>query len=181
MAVGSTWCSLKGRIKALPKTGMSTEPHVSAAQWTNPEQKSATRTPATMKQNMNPIRTPSESFSLSKSDTAWENLIFSRLKFFQLTLAWTWGARPVAQRWDHSPPTNVPWFKSRRRRHMWVEFVDGSLPCSKRIFLGTPVFPYPQKPTFPISNSTRNQVDKEPLCGCANCKSLFIYLFIIYF
>ena len=28
---------------------------------------------------------------------------------------------------------------------------------------GTPVFPSPQKPTFPNSNSTRNQVDKEPL------------------
>ena len=32
---------------------------------------------------------------------------------------------------------------------------------------GTPVFPSPQKPTFPNSNSTRNQVDEEPLCGCA--------------
>ena len=40
---------------------------------------------------------------------------------------------------------------------------------------GTPVFPSPQKPTFPNSNLTRNQVD-EPLCGCATCKLLFIYL-----
>ena len=32
---------------------------------------------------------------------------------------------------------------------------------------GTSVFPSPQKPTFPNSNSTRNQVDEEPLCGCA--------------
>ena len=45
---------------------------------------------------------------------------------------------------------------------------------------GTPVFPSPQKPTFPNSNSTRNQVDEEPLCGCATCKSLFI-LFICLF
>ena len=37
-----------------------------------------------------------------------------------------------------------------------------------------PVFPSPQKPTFPNSNSTGNQVDKEPLCGCATSKSLFI-------
>ena len=44
---------------------------------------------------------------------------------------------------------------------------------------GAPVFPSPQKPTFPNSNSTRNQVDEEPLCGCATCKSLFIYLFIL--
>ena len=28
---------------------------------------------------------------------------------------------------------------------------------------GTPVFPVPQKPIFPNSNSTKNQVDKEPL------------------
>ena len=43
---------------------------------------------------------------------------------------------------------------------------------------GTPVFPSPEKPTFPNSNSTRNQVDEEPLCGCAASKSLFIYLSI---
>ena len=44
---------------------------------------------------------------------------------------------------------------------------------------GAPVFPSPQKPTFPNSDSTRNQVNQEPLCGCATCKSLFIYLFIL--
>ena len=36
---------------------------------------------------------------------------------------------------------------------------------------GTPVFPSPQKPTFPNSNSIRNRVDEEPLCGCATSKS----------
>ena len=43
---------------------------------------------------------------------------------------------------------------------------------------GTPVFPSPQKPTFPNSNLTRNRVDEELLCGCAtlfNFKNLFIY------
>ena len=34
---------------------------------------------------------------------------------------------------------------------------------------GTPVFLSPQKPTLP--NSTRNQVDEEPLCGNATSKS----------
>ena len=29
----------------------------------------------------------------------------------------------------------------------------------------------------PNSNSTRNQVDEEQLCGCATSKSLFNYLF----
>ena len=59
---------------------------------------------------------------------------------------------------------------------MWVEFVVSSLPCfAPRGFSpGTLVFPSPQKPTFPNSNSTRNQVDEEPLCGCATFKSLFI-------
>ena len=46
---------------------------------------------------------------------------------------------------------------------------------------GSPVFPSPQKPTFPNSNSTRNQVDEGPLCGCATSKSLFIYLFIYFY
>ena len=39
---------------------------------------------------------------------------------------------------------------------------------------GTPVLPSPQKPTFPNSNLTRNQVDEEPLTGCATSKSYFI-------
>ena len=46
---------------------------------------------------------------------------------------------------------------------------------------GSPVFPSSQKPTFPNSNSTWNQVDEELLSGCATSKSLFIYLFIYLF
>ena len=47
--------------------------------------------------------------------------------------------------------------------------------------LGTPVFPSPRKPTFPNSNSMRNQVDKEPLCGCtcATSKSLLLFLLLL--
>ena len=50
----------------------------------------------------------------------------------------------------------------------------GFSPCS-------PVFLSPRKPTFPNSNSIRNQVDKEPLCGCtcATSKSLSLLLIII--
>ena len=43
---------------------------------------------------------------------------------------------------------------------------------------GTPVFPSTQKPPFPNFNSTRSQVDEEPLCRCATSKSsllLFYY------
>ena len=44
---------------------------------------------------------------------------------------------------------------------------------------GSPDFPSSQNPTFRNSNSTGNQVDEEPLCGCATCnRYLFIYLFI---
>ena len=45
---------------------------------------------------------------------------------------------------------------------------------------GTPVFPSPQKPTFPNYNLTRNQVDEEPLCGCATSKSLFTYFIYLF-
>ena len=47
--------------------------------------------------------------------------------------------------------------------------------------LGTPVFPSPQKPTLPNSNSIRYQVDEEPLCRCATSQSIFIYLFLFLF
>ena len=33
-------------------------------------------------------------------------------------------------------PPMWPGFESWRRRHMWVEFVFGSLPCSERFFSG---------------------------------------------
>ena len=50
-----------------------------------------------------------------------------------------------------------------------LSFVVGFFsPLLRGVFSpGTPVFPSPQKPTFSDSNSTRNQVDGEPLCGCA--------------
>ena len=75
-------------------------------------------------------------------------------------------------------PPVWPGFKFWRQCHMWVEFVCLLLVLSlalRGFSPGTPVFPFPQKPTFPNSNSTRSQVDEEPLCGCATCKSLFIY------
>ena len=78
--------------------------------------------------------------------------------------------RALAPPW----PPLWPGFKSRRRRHIWVEFVVGSLHYSD-----TPCLPSPQKPTFPNSNSTRNQADEEPSSGCATFKSLlFTYLIL---
>ena len=43
---------------------------------------------------------------------------------------------------------------------------------------GTPVFPSPQKSTFPNSNSTRNLVDEEPVWMCY--LQIVIYLFILF-
>ena len=53
-------------------------------------------------------------------------------------------------------PTMWPGFKSRRRRHMWVEFVVGSLPCSERFFSGYSGFPLSSK-----TNIFKFQFDQE--------------------
>ena len=42
-------------------------------------------------------------------------------------------------------PPVCPGFDSRTRRHMWVEFVVGSLPCSERFFSGYSCFPLSSK------------------------------------
>ena len=76
-------------------------------------------------------------------------------------------------------PTMWPGFKSRRQRHMWVLSLLLVLSLAPRDFSpGTPAFPCPsQKPTFSNSNSTRNRIDKEPLCRCATSKSLYIFIY----
>ena len=68
-------------------------------------------------------------------------------------------------------------FKSRHRRHLCGLSLLLVLSLVTRGFSpGTPVFSSPSN-----SNLTRNQVDEQPLCGCATSKSLFIYLFIYSF
>ena len=62
------------------------------------------------------------------------------------------------------PPT-WPGFDSWTRRHMWVEFIVGSRPCSEGFSPGTPVFLPPQKQTFPNFNSTWKQWMEEPPRG----------------
>ena len=47
-------------------------------------------------------------------------------------------------------------FKSRRRRHMWVEFVVGSLPYSEKFFSG-----YSGFPLFSKTNISKFQFDQE--------------------
>ena len=68
--------------------------------------------------------------------------------------------------------------------YVGLEFVVGCLPCSKRFFSGHYCFHSTQKPTFPNSNSTKNQVDEEQLSGCATSKQLFMvinsFIYLIY-
>ena len=49
------------------------------------------------------------------------------------------GGPPSGKSTRHS--SKLPGFKSRRRRHMWIEFVVGSLLCSERFFSGYSGFP----------------------------------------
>ena len=53
-------------------------------------------------------------------------------------------------------PPMWPGFKSRRRSHMWVEFVVGSLPCAERFFSGYSGFPLSLK-----TNTFKFQFDLE--------------------
>ena len=53
-------------------------------------------------------------------------------------------------------PPMWPGFDSRTRRHMWVEFVIGSLLCSERFFSGYSDFPLSSK-----TNISKFQFDLE--------------------
>ena len=53
-------------------------------------------------------------------------------------------------------PPMWPGFDSRTRRHMWVEFIVSSRPCSEGFSPDSPVFLPPQKPTLPNSNLIGN-------------------------
>ena len=107
--------------------------------------------------------------------------MFKSLRLFTWArVAWfTWGE----QGWRSGESTRLPpmWpgFKSRHWHHMWVEFVVGSLPCSKRFFSGYSSFPLSSK-----SNISKFQFDQESgrrrttmwMCYL----QIIIYLFIIY-
>ena len=64
------------------------------------------------------------------------------------------------QGWRSGESSRLPlmWsgFKSRRRRHMWVEFVVSSLPCFERFFSGYSGFPLSSK-----TNTSKFQFDLE--------------------
>ena len=69
-----------------------------------------------------------------------------------------WGVRGCSGEGTRLPPM---WsgFKSRRRRHMWVELLSLLLVLSlalRGFSPGTPVFPSPEKPTLSNSSSCWN-------------------------
>ena len=80
------------------------------------------------------------------------------------------------------PPPIWPGFQSRRRRHIWVEFVVGSLPCSERFFSGYSGFPLSSK-----TNISKFQFDQESgrrrttmwMCYLQIVIYLFIYFVLI--
>ena len=78
-------------------------------------------------------------------------------------------------------PPMWPGFKSRRRRHMWVEFVVGSLPCSERFFSGYFGFPLSSK-----TNISKFQFDQESgrrrttMWMCYLQIVIYLFLFILF-
>ena len=77
----------------------------------------------------------------------------SLIDIFRFQIIWEQG-------WCSGDSTRLPpiWprFKSRCQCHMWVEFVAGSLLCSKRFFSG-----YSGFPLFSKTNTSKFQFDKE--------------------
>ena len=68
-----------------------------------------------------------------------------------------------------------PGFDSRTWRHMWVEFVVGSCPCSKGFSPVSPVFLPPQKSTF----LNPNLIGNSRATGLSVSNNLFKIYFIL--
>ena len=65
--------------------------------------------------------------------------------FFSLTSRFILGEQGWRSGESARLPPMCPGFDSRTRRHMWVEFVVGSLPCSERFSSGYSGFPLSSK------------------------------------
>ena len=66
--------------------------------------------------------------------------------------------------WGGRDGTAVRALESRAQRHMWVEFVVGSCPCSDRFFSGYFRFPLSSKTNISKFQFDLDTVDEEPLC-----------------
>ena len=91
--------------------------------------------------------------------------------------------RPWEQGWRSGESARLlpmwPGFKSRRQRHMWVEFVVVSLPCSGRFFSGYSGFPLSSKTNiskFHFDQESGRQRTTMWMCY----PQIVIYLFIYY-
>ena len=75
-------------------------------------------------------------------------------------LIWMSGSATALCWWSSGESTRLPpiWpgLKSQSRRHIRVEFVVSSCPCSERFFSGYSCFPLSSKPTFSNYNSIWN-------------------------
>ena len=112
-----------------------------------------------------------------------DNQLEASLKHGQLKLPITKWNREGSKGWCSGESARLPpmWpgFKSRRRRHMWVEFVVGSLLCSERFFSGYSGFSLSSK-----TNISKFQFDQESdrrrtalwMCYLQIIIYLFIYL-----
>ena len=73
-------------------------------------------------------------------------------------------------------PPMWPGFKSRRRRHMWVEFVVGSLLCSERFFSGYSGFPFSSKTSIFKFQFDQESGRRRTTLWIRYLQILFIYL-----
>ena len=73
-------------------------------------------------------------------------------------------------------PSMWPGFKSRCRRHMWVEFVVGSLPYSERFFSGYSGFPLSSKTSISKFQFDQESVRRRTTLWMCYLK-IIIYLF----
>ena len=70
-----------------------------------------------------------------------------------------------------------PGFKSRRRHHMWVEFIVASPLCSKRFFSGYSGFPLSSK-TITSKFQCDQESDRQRTTLWMSYLQIIIYLFI---
>ena len=81
------------------------------------------------------------------------------------------------------PPAPMwPGFQSRRQRHMWVEFVVGSLLCSERFFSGYSGFPLSSKTNiFKFQFDHKSGTRKTTLRVCYRQLSFYLFICIYLF
>ena len=85
-------------------------------------------------------------------------------------------ALDLAQWWEHSPIW--PGFDSRSRRHMGVDFVFGSRPCSERFFSGYCGFPVSLKTNASKFQFDLDTVDEKTAMWMSTAKpDLYLSLF----